>query len=117
MPATTTTHPLWPARQWRSRQVTRTHLAGIALLAGMASVTWAAYATGRGAGEKLGRLDGICLALDMAMGHGHLDDVQRRITTRALTLSPSPEGSRIPIRYRDLQQHCQELGNRRWSTN
>jgi hypothetical protein len=58
--------------------------------------------------------EGACIAMDLAMAYGFLDETKRKIVTRGLTLENNPYAGRFPGGYRALTATCVDVANNRW---
>jgi hypothetical protein len=84
------------------------------VLAGIGSTT---FMLGYGAGKllddphaaALAHASGACIALEMAAAHGAIDEVERRMTLRALTSALNPHFERFPGQVSEISTECGKL--------
>lgn len=100
----------WRLPFGRSSQILRTML-------GLVTIILAAFGIGYGAGKLLhdpqaaamAHASGACIALEMAAAHGAIDEVQRRMTLRALVSVLNPHFERFPEQATDITGTCDRL--------
>ena len=63
---------------------------------------------------KLNR-EGACIAMDVAMAYGFVDEHKRKVVTRAITDTSNPYASRFTGGYRKLNEACSDIARNRWS--
>jgi hypothetical protein len=66
-----------------------------------------------GAAPRLQR-EGACIAMDMAMAYGFLDEPKRRVVTRAISETANPYAGRFTGGYRKLNDACADVVRNRW---
>jgi hypothetical protein len=88
-------------------------IAAIAALVGAFGGLIMGEAMRRQSVRHAGYLDGACIALDLTMAHGLMDDLQRRVVTRALSSVSNPYFQEHDTTYRDFRLHCEQLTARR----
>ena len=64
--------------------------------------------------RRSGQLDGICIALDMVMAHGLMDQPRREMVTAALATPVNPYFDRIGLKRAEMARHCQQVADERW---
>lgn len=83
----------------------------------LAVVTSSAFGLGYGAGKllhdphaaALAHASGACIALEMAAAHGAIDEVERRLTLRALASALNPHFERFPEQASEISTECGKL--------
>lgn len=84
---------------------------------GLAAITMTAVGIGYGAGSILhdprvvaeAHVSGACIALEMAAAHGTVDELERRMTLRALASALNPHFERFPEKASDITSTCDRL--------
>jgi hypothetical protein len=82
-----------------------TLVAGISAVAVLGSHRYASRAHHR---------DGACIALDLAMAHGFIDEPRRKMVARAITAPTNPYAARFGSDYHALVASCIAVAERRW---
>lgn len=62
-----------------------------------------------------GPVDGMCIALDMAMGHGLIDEVQRARVEDAISSPSNPYFDRVSVKRSELRRACRRIAAGRWN--
>lgn len=83
----------------------------------LVTISCAAFVLGYGAGKlvhdprtaALAHASGACIALEMAAAHGVIDEVQRRMTLRALVSVLNPHFERFPEQATEITGTCDRL--------
>ena len=65
--------------------------------------------------ELIARVEGACIAMDMAMAYGYLDEPKRKILTRPIVGDMNPYLDRFPGGHRALSAACKAIGRNRWA--
>ncbi len=76
------------------------------------TVAWSAAAA-----RRLGQLEGICVALDMTMAHGLMDEPQRSMVSDALASPVNPYFDRMPLKRFEIARRCRQVSAERWNWN
>jgi hypothetical protein len=58
--------------------------------------------------------EGACIAMDMAMAYGALDEPKRKIISRAISETRNPYAGRFTGGYRELNEACETVARNRW---
>lgn len=77
----------------------------------------AAVRAGLAEARHSGQLDGICIALDMVMAHGLMDDAKRDMVTEALASPSNPYFDRIDLKRSQITRRCRRIADERWRWN
>lgn len=67
--------------------------------------------------RRSGRLDGICIALDMVMAHGLMDAPKRSMVADAIASPVNPYFDRLDVRRADIASRCRRVAEERWHWN
>jgi hypothetical protein len=88
---------------------------GLGIVASAALISLGAGFALRPATDVPPHSHGACVAMDMAAAYGFLDDVKRKIVTRALAHGNNPYAAHFPGGYRALTKTCATVARTRWS--
>ena len=77
------------------------------------SAVLASVATSIAVAPKLHR-EGACIAMDIAMAFGFVDEHKRKVVTRAITDGGNPYAGRFTGGYRKLNEACADIARNRW---
>jgi hypothetical protein len=58
--------------------------------------------------------EGACIAMDVAMAYGFIDEPKRKVVTRAVSETSNPYAGRFTGGYRKLNDACADLAKNRW---
>ena len=94
----------------RARSIVRQALVLVAII-------FTAFGFGYGAGKLINdphaaataHASGACIALEMAAAHGAIDEVERRMTLRALASGLNPHFERFPEQASEISTECGKL--------
>ena len=83
----------------------------------LVTVSCTAFVLGYGAGKllhdpnaaALAHASGACIALEMASAHGAIDELERRMTLRALASALNPHFERFPEHAAEIATVCGKL--------